>query len=250
MKNTQNIFVWYKWILICSISLISVAAFVSCDDDEPEDPNNNNNNTDTIFCFSCTPYNTTYYNVTNGTEVTELNADGLYEIDLGFSFHYCDTSFETLYLPEGLLLPTFTYVLQQDLLLLDGYAVMPFGNILLERTSSSKILTKTIGDSGSKITTIEFSDFVYSAFDSLSQQALCFQLKFYENGNKVVFHYGPNEVVSDFSTSLYAELVLGMSSSTDFGIYLSGDPASPTFDSNSTVALDSWPAEGTLYIFE
>ena len=116
----------------------------------------------------------------------------------------------------------------------------------------SSLKYSTIGSAGDKITTIEYIDFIREDFSSGLESTFSFQIKLYENGNKVSYHYGPNDFTLDFTTLSFDLLTVGLYSiDGNEGLYLSGNYSAPTTQpSPGSNELTFWPANGTLYTFQ
>lgn len=244
-----------KWI---GMALLMLVISTSCSKDEDEDDNPVKSSSS--FCYSFEGNTSSYDTITGGTEITTLTEDYFYEIDLGFSFTFCDSTFETLYI-SYLYGPTFTYVSGNGITDMMGYELIPFGAAKLEQRSGtvssgtsgnvSKLISKTTGSAGNRVTTIEWRDFDYSESLLTDNSNVNFQIKLYENGNKVVYHYGAHNVTSDFTTLPFARFSIGLyGSNASDAIYLSGDASNPTVNTSlGSNVISTWPAEGTVYTF-
>ncbi len=239
-----------KLLVICFMLFIGLS---SCGEDEED--NFDDNNTESSFCFEFSQSTAPYDTVVGGEELTDYNEDQIYEIDLGFSFDYCDTSFQTLYLAYGHYVMSFTYEFTDGIIYFSNYNVAPFGDMIIQPNGDEDftgILVKTTGVSGNKITTIEYRNFMFHDKD-FEYHHFSGQVKFYEDENKITFHYGPNDVDVDFNSDEFNQLYVGLSGSNDLtsALFLSDNPISPTIISGFTLndELNTWPVEGTVYTF-
>jgi len=234
------------------IALILIIGISSCKKDDDDDPNKTTPTTTSGFCYSLTTSNSAYDTIVGGTEVANLNSDNFYEIDLGFSFSFCDSTFQTMYIMDEAYVPVLSYVVNQGYTDASKYELLPFGSINIESGNSSKLLYKTTGTAGDRITTIEWRDFTYTEPFTSVNSTFNFQLKLYENGNKVEYHYGANDITTDFTAVDLSFLAVGLYSvDSNDGLFLSGNSSSPnTASATGTNELSAWPTEGTKYLFQ
>lgn len=249
----------FKWlketIIITAVLFSAVVIFSSCGDDDDENDDDNNNNSG--YCFDFAKTSVAYTELTGATDVSTGNEDDYIEIDLGFSIQHCDTSFSKIYIINGLYFSSFLNCYNDSGDPISGYELYPFGFMEMGAyydenlgEYTTKILTKTTGTSGNKITSIEFRNLEYHGIDVELGQVATFTMKFYENGNKIVFHYGPSTIDYDFGADPFNEFFPGFVGKTSvLGIFLAGDPDAPTTTPTNVPGLDHWPAEGTVYTF-
>jgi len=230
------------------IALILIIGISGCKKDEaskttPTSPN---------FCYSLTTSNSAYDSIVGGTELVDFNSDYFYEVILPFHFTFCDSTFDTLFIPFGSYYPTFSYIVYQTYTDAQKYELLTFGNLNLETGDSSKLIYNITGVTGDRITTIEWKKFIYNEPFTSVNSTFSFQIKLYENGNKIEFHYGPNDITTDFAAVGLSQLAVGLySDDLNDGLFLSGNYSSPT--TTSTVGnkeLSTWPTEGTKYLFQ
>lgn len=235
-------------IFLLSILLVCVT-FSGCKKDD--DPDNNPPPIDG-FCYDLNVSNSTYQNISGSSVLDQTtNVDDFWEIDLGFDFTLCDSTFNTLFITY-FYDATFTYTTNGGFTDATGYEFLPIGSISLESEwMVSDLIVSTQGSAGSRVTTIEWKDFTYESVAGVAYN-VNFQMQFFEGSNKIIYHYGPHNVTADFVSDQFEIFILGLYGSNSFeGLFLTGDPQNPTkSESASTAEMTSWPAVGTVYTFE
>jgi hypothetical protein len=199
------------------------------------------------FCYTFTKSEAKYDSIVGG-KVSTLNLNDLYEVPIGFSFNFCGKTFTDLYMMMGSLGASFTYLDSDGYIDLSGYELIADGVVPFEDDFDSKIKYITTGAAGNRVTTVEFRDYKYSDNSSSATKKVNMQIKLYENGSKVEYHFGPNDMTTVFSNN---ELIMGMySGNMNNGVYLYGPSSNPTSTySYNGKAVATWPSEGTLYKF-
>lgn len=256
MKLKYNIKV-YSAILTLSIILFSCK-----DDEEALTPTNNTVITETSSCLDFVKSTSSYDTITGGVEINRSNSDDYYAIALGFSFKFCDRTFDTLFISEWDYSSTFTYTVNNGFTDARQYELSPTGSLDLEQkwdTNTSNYVSmlkfKTTGTPGERISTIEFRDFEHVNITGQGTRAFTINCKmiFFEKDNRIRFEYGPNNVTKNFANDPFLPLNVGLyASSINEGIFLTGDPNSPGTASGINAAnseLIIWPPENTVYTF-
>jgi hypothetical protein len=212
----------------------------------------------TTFCYNYLGNSTPYDTLQGGTSINRVNSDGFYEVDLGFSFSLCDSSFSKLYIESDYLSTTFTYKISSNITDVRKYYIIAHGDLDLQPKWDngtgnylSKIITTTTGSIGNKITKLEFREFEYEDFVSGSLSTVNYMIIFKETDNSVTYHYGPNDLTTNFKNDPFNQFVIGLYSNNELdGLFLEGDPNLPTTNINGlTSQLNTWPLEGTFYKF-
>lgn len=240
---------------IAILAILIAVIFSSCKKDEEKKDNENSSS----FCYSFVKSIAEYDTIVGGTDIKETNEDDMFEIDLGYTFTFCEKSFQKIYIAWDYQ-PTFTYKSEGGVLNLTGYELSFCGTCWLDfkwgplpgggNGNLTRLKYQTTGSPGDRITTIEWRDFTFQEAGLGEEYTINCEIKLYENGNRIVFHYGPNDVETDFNNTLdifaigiYAENPLN-------GLFLSGDPADPSTASSPVKELNFWPKNGTLYTFK
>lgn len=247
------------------IGIVAISILTGCqpDSDDPDDdlppPNTS------TFCYSVTTSTSDYDTIVGGTIISETNADDVFAINLDFPFTFCGETFDNLYI-GWTYTASFTYENQNGFLNFFDYEIRPIGGAMVEENWGtlpggdvgyiSKLKFQTTGDPGNRISTLEYRDFEFINYSQSGTEeyeyTVSYQIKLYENGNKISYHYGPHEMDINFTEDAFVNFTVGMYSTTDVdALFLSGDPANPT--SNTTHLngeLTHWPAVNTMYLFE
>ncbi len=200
------------------------------------------------FCYSVTVQGETYSDIIDGKDL-DINSDDFYEIDLGFKFNFCGTEFDKLFFGFDYG-PTFSYEISGDITDATGFELLPFGALFIDQTSND-LQYKIEGDDGDRIVIVEWNNFEFGVGQQ-DPYRVNFQMRLFEKTNEIYFHYGANNVDStEFKSNQFYFLPIGLYSTngTD-GLYLSGKTDDPKVIKSPTVGLDTWPLDGTLYIFK
>jgi len=250
MKTLNEKSIFFKSVLVVLVVFLFIS---SCKKDE-DDTNKTTPTSTSSFCYSLTASSTTYNPIVGGNEIAEGddNEDYFYEVILPFHFTFCDSTFDTLFISYGGYSPTFKYVVYPTYTDAREYELMPFGAINIDTDNSTKLIYETTGIVGDRITTIEWKNFIYEEPFTSVISTFNFQIKLYENGNKVEFHYGANDITTDSPAVDLSLLAVGLyAGDVNVGLFLSGDSSSPNTSSTAGEnELSTWPIEGTKYLFQ
>jgi len=200
------------------------------------------------FCYSVAVEAEIYSDIIDGQDL-DYNSDDFYEIDLGFKFNFCGTEFDKLFFAFDYG-PTFSYKISGDVTDATGFELLPFGALSIDQTSKD-LQYKIEGDVGDRVVVVEWKNFEFGVGQQ-DPYRVNFQMRLFEKTNEIYFHYGANNVdAEEFKSNQFYFLPIGLYSTngTD-GLYLSGKTDEPTVVKSPTVGLDTWPLDGTLYIFK
>lgn len=239
--------------LIYSVLAVLSISLTSCEKEDPQPTPSSQSN----FCYSFDVNTMPYDSIRGGTNITNLNADGFYEIDLGFQFNLCEQSYSKLYILEDYYSPTFTYQITATNIDVRKYYFLANGDLFLEPkldanfNDISRIIKKTEGSTGNLVTTLEFRNLVYDDFDTQTYFDVNYKIIFRESDNSVSYHYGPTNLTKNFANDRFEQLAVGLYSTAEAdGLFLKGNPDNPTtVRSGFNSELNTWPKENTLYKF-
>ncbi len=190
-----------------------------------------------------------YSEITGGTVSSATGDDGFQDISLPFVFTFDSLTFDTARLSvNGWLQLGQTYAgsgSANDLANADVRPILaPFWDDLYD-DSTSEIRYQLLGTSPDRVFVVQWKGVRWSGSAGSRQN---FQLRLYENGNKIEFIYGAMSPSTNTSASI------GLNgASVQYGKYLSVTPGSPASISstvvNNNITSVNFLSSGTVYQF-
>jgi hypothetical protein len=141
-------------------------------------------------------------------------------LHLPFSFNFCGTKTDSIKI-EGNGFIVFDQV--------RGLAVIAFNSFSSNQDTAAKInssiLFQVTGTQGNRVATIEFNNLSQNILSE--NDYLNYQIKLYENGNKIIFHIGDNSYSNAAMSVMLGLINKNMDGSTN-AFLISGNPSQPS----------------------
>ena len=246
-----------KYQFIIAIVLSSLV-FYGCSEDDSDGTAGSTPVAVASYCHNFTSQLLPYDTLIGGNDLEMTKTDSLYKIDLGFDLKVCDSLYRNVYLSGFVFSLSYTdnkppFPFEFDI---TDYRISPFGYLNIDAKAVgtqivSKLVTKTEGPVGSKVTTIEFREYEFGDSHTSDLYDLNCKVIFNELDNSISYHFGETNTIYNFKNDISKQFLVGLFyPNSSQGIFLNGDPSSPTLTNiASDTELDKWPAKGRHYTF-